>query len=99
MHPKIVARMRRGKAPFRFPAAPFAKPMNQLHPSITRQRRRRLYARALQFSIGGAVAFSALGQDASRMDKLEAENAALKARLDSLESIAKKEGIVPSGAE
>jgi hypothetical protein len=45
------------------------------------------------------VALSAMGEDVSRMDKLESENAALKARLDSLESLAKKEGIVPSGAE
>src|SRR3569832_751787 len=72
--------------------------MNRLHPSTTR-RRRKLLSRALQFSIGGAMAFTALGEDVSRMDKLESENAALKARLDALESLAKKEGIVPSGAE
>jgi hypothetical protein len=71
--------------------------MNRLHPSTS--RRRRLVSRALQLSIGGALAFTAMGQEVNRMDKLEAENKALKERLDKLESIAKKEGIVPSGSE
>lgn len=44
----------------------------------------------------GAVQ-GALGQDATRLDKLEKENQDLRARLDSLENLAKKEGIVPSG--
>ncbi len=45
------------------------------------------------------MALTAFAQDTDRMDKLETENKALKARLDSLEAIAKKEGITPSGAE
>ncbi len=45
------------------------------------------------------MALTAFAQDTDRMDKLETENKALKARLDSLESIAKKEGITPSGTE
>jgi hypothetical protein len=71
--------------------------MNQTHPSL--KPRRRLFSRALPISIGGLLAATALtsfGED-TRMDKLESENAALKARLDSLEALAKKEGIVPSG--
>jgi hypothetical protein len=63
------------------------------------RRRGKFLSRALQLSLGGALALTAWGQDASRMDKLETENASLKARLDSLESLAKKEGIVPSGSE
>ena len=61
---------------------------------------RRLFSRALPISIGGLLAATALSgyaADDVRMDKLETENKALKARLDSLEALAKKEGIVPSG--
>ncbi|HUS34558.1 MAG TPA: outer membrane beta-barrel protein [Verrucomicrobiae bacterium] len=72
--------------------------MNRLHPSTLR-RRRKFVSRALKFSIGGVMAISALGQDATRFEKLEAENRTLKERLDKLESMAKKEGIVPSGSE
>jgi hypothetical protein len=72
--------------------------MNRLHPSTTR-RRRTFFPRALQLSLGGALALTAMGQDINRMDKLESENKALKERLDKLESIARKEGIVPSGSE
>jgi hypothetical protein len=72
--------------------------MNRLH-SSTLPRRRKLFARALQVSVGGAVAISAMGQDATRFERLEAENRTLKERLDKLESLAKKEGIVPSGSE
>jgi hypothetical protein len=72
--------------------------MNRVHPSDTR-RRRRFFPRALQLSIGGAMALTAFGQDAGRMDKLETENKALRDRLDKLETMAKKEGIVPSGTE
>lgn len=71
--------------------------MNKENPSVN--RRRRYWRRALQLSLGGVMAVSAIGQEANRMDKLEAENAALKARLDSLEAMAKKEGIAPSGSE
>ncbi len=63
------------------------------------KRRRQSLARALQLTVGGAMAVTAFGQDAARMDKLESENKALKARLDSLEAMAKKEGIVASGSE
>lgn len=38
-----------------------------------------------------------MAQDATRLEKLEKENAELKQRLDSLEDVAKKEGILPSG--
>ena len=43
----------------------------------------------------------ALMADASgtRVDKLEKENQDLKSRLDALEAVAKKEGLVPSGSE
>ena len=40
-----------------------------------------------------------LAQDAGRMEKLEKENQDLRKRLDSLEGVAKKEGILPSGAK
>jgi hypothetical protein len=72
--------------------------MNHI-PSL--KQRRRLVSRALPISIGGLLAATALSgyaaEDVARMDKLEKENQALKARLDSLEALAKKEGIVPSG--
>jgi hypothetical protein len=72
--------------------------MNHIKPSL--KPRRRLFSRALPISIGGLLAATALtsfGQDAGRMDKLESENKALKQRLDSLEALARKEGLVPSG--
>ena len=40
---------------------------------------------------------AAFAQDAARMEKVEKENQELRNRLDSLEAIAKKEGILPSG--
>src|SRR5207249_3110841 len=40
----------------------------------------------------------AAAQDAAGMEKLEKENEELKARLDAFEELAKKEGIMPSGA-
>jgi hypothetical protein len=45
---------------------------------------------------GGAVP-SAHAQEAKRLETLEKENQDLKRRLDSLEHLAKKEGIMPSG--
>lgn len=60
-------------------------------------RRRRSLARALQLTLGGALALTAFAQETGRIDKLESENKDLKARLDSLEALAKKEGLVPSG--
>lgn len=44
---------------------------------------------------GGVNAFA---QDPARMERIEKENAELKKRLDSLEGLAKKEGLVPSGS-
>jgi hypothetical protein len=41
--------------------------------------------------------FAQSGPEDARLDKLEKENQALRSRLDSLENLAKKEGIVPSG--
>lgn len=46
-----------------------------------------------------AAAISAMADDSIRMDKLETENKALRDRLEKLEQMAKKEGIVPSGSE
>lgn len=40
----------------------------------------------------------ALAEEPQRMDKLEKENQALKQRLDAIESLAQKEGLLPSGA-
>src|SRR5204863_1919900 len=45
---------------------------------------------------GGANAFAQA--DPARMDRIEKENAELKKRLESLEGMAKKEGLVPSGS-
>lgn len=52
--------------------------------------------------IGGALLGSAgiaLPQDAARMEKLEKENSDLRRRLDALEVVAQKEGILGSGGE
>lgn len=68
--------------------------MNSL---LTNKSRLRMLRRALPFSLGGAMALSALGQDPNRIDKLENENKDLRARLEALEAMAKKEGIMPSG--
>lgn len=61
---------------------------------------RRLYPRAvplgLAFASALAVSPGLLAQDA--VTKLEKENEALKARLDALEAIAKKDGLIPSGS-
>ncbi|MEY2410202.1 MAG: putative beta-barrel porin-2, OmpL-like, partial [Verrucomicrobiota bacterium] len=40
-----------------------------------------------------------LAQDAAKLDKLEKENAELRKRLDTLEAVAQKEGILPTGQE
>jgi Putative beta-barrel porin-2, OmpL-like. bbp2 len=51
--------------------------------------------------LGGALVGSAslgLAQDAAKLDKLEMENQALRKRLEALEAVAQKEGILPSGA-
>lgn len=47
-------------------------------------------------AVGGLSAATA--QEAARIDKVEQENQALKSRLETLEAMAKKEGIIPSGA-
>src|SRR5258707_644240 len=49
-------------------------------------------------ALGSFTPILAQGADA-RVDKLEKDNQALQQRLDALESLAKKEGLVPSGAE
>jgi hypothetical protein len=40
-----------------------------------------------------------LGQDATKLDKLEKENQELRKRLEALEAVAQKEGLQPSGKE
>ncbi len=47
-------------------------------------------------AVTGVTTFQAQAQSPDRIDKLEQENKALRQRLDSLEAIAKKEGILPS---
>src|SRR4051794_5421564 len=50
--------------------------------------------------LGGALLGSAslvLAQDAGSLDKLEKENQELRKRLDALEAVVKKEGILPTG--
>ena len=46
-----------------------------------------------------AHAEQASGTSTNRMDKLEQENQELRARLDALEGLAQKAGIVPSGSK
>ena len=58
---------------------------------------------AMRFCLAGATAFAGAGLSVwpvmadGQMEKIEKENAELKTRLDALEAIAKKEGILPSG--
>lgn len=62
--------------------------------------RRRPFTNAV--CLGGALLGSAslgLAQDAGKLDKLEQENANLRKRLEALEAVAQKEGILPSGAD
>jgi len=52
--------------------------------------------------LGGALLGTApwgLAQDPAKLDKLEKENADLRKRLEALEAVAQKEGILPSGKE
>jgi hypothetical protein len=52
--------------------------------------------------LGGAILGSVslgLGQDATKLDKLEKENQELRKRLEALEAVAQKEGLQPSGKE
>lgn len=53
--------------------------------------------------LGGALLaagpITALAQDPGRFEKLEQENQDLRKRLDALETVAKKEGILPSAAD
>lgn len=73
--------------------------------NLQRHRSRDLARRSTRILVGSALiaaaapgsAFSQSADEAARLDKLEKENQALRSRLDSLEGLAKKEGIVPSG--
>ena len=64
-----------------------------------------LATRATRLFAGGTAVMAGLSllsgaafaEDAVRLDKVEKENADLKQRLESLEAVAKKEGIMPSG--
>jgi hypothetical protein len=66
------------------------------------QRRR---GKGLQFCLSGTAMLAgaslcslpAMADDASRLEKLEKENQELHKRLDMLEAVAQKEGLVPSG--
>ena len=51
----------------------------------------------LALASAGLLPSFAFAQDAARVDKVEKENQELRNRLDALEAIAKKEGILPSG--
>jgi hypothetical protein len=70
------------------------------HPISSRRR-----SAALRFCLGGTAVVAgaslcslmATAQDAGKVDKVEKENQALRSRLDALEAVAKKEGILPSG--
>lgn len=68
---------------------------NHMNLPQTQTKRWRMLRRALLLSGCGAVAFTTMAQDV-RVDKLENENKDLRARLEALEAMAKKEGIMPS---
>jgi hypothetical protein len=57
-----------------------------------------LVRRAFLAAGAGLCSLSALGQDGARMERLEQENLELRQRLEALENVAKREGILPSGA-
>jgi hypothetical protein len=65
------------------------------------QRRRALLRTCLSSSLvlssAALLSWPAFAQDATRLEKVEKENQELRSRLDALEGIAKKEGILPSG--
>lgn len=72
------------------------------HASQFRKNRNQAWPQSLRrsFITGGVLAGTALaafGQDANRLEKLEQENKDLKKRLDAIESVAQKEGILSGG--
>jgi hypothetical protein len=73
--------------------------------NLKKPNRQLVHRRRLQFCLGSTAvvagaslcSFPALADDAVRMDKLEKENQELRKRLETVESIAQKEGLLPSG--
>lgn len=70
-------------------------------PTGYRRREQRLAPLGLALGVAlanaaGIGALSAVADDTAKLDKLAQENADLKNRLDALEGVAKKEGILPS---
>ena len=70
-------------------------------PTGYRRREQRLAPLGLALGVAlanaaGIGALSAVADDAAKLDKLAQENTDLKNRLDALEGVAKKEGILPS---
>jgi hypothetical protein len=65
--------------------------------------RKNTLPRTLRLCLGGTAVLagaglsSAVAQDAGRIDKLEKENQDLRQRLEALEHLAQKEGVLPSG--
>lgn len=49
-------------------------------------------------SLGSPGSVQAQGVDSGKVDRLERENKDLRTRLEALESVAKKEGLLPSGS-
>ncbi|MBL9129239.1 MAG: outer membrane beta-barrel protein [Verrucomicrobiales bacterium] len=73
---------------------PKAAPPRRL-PTLARLARR---ARGTSVLVGSTlVALPVVAQDVGRVDKLEKENLELRQRLEALENVAQKEGLLPSG--
>ncbi len=66
-------------------------------PKRTQSLRLRRGVLATTAGILGLQPMLGSAQDADRVQKLEQENTALKSRLDALEAVAQKEGLLPSG--
>jgi hypothetical protein len=79
--------------------------MKQPQPYQLKRQKRQRRLTTLRVCLGGSVVAAgaslftlpASADDAERIAKLEQENQALLKRLDALEDVAKKEGILPSG--
>lgn len=67
------------------------------HPTRSHGASRKLAGTALLAACTLNPVLADPAAEAARLDKLEKENQALRARLDSLENLAVKEGLVPSG--